>query len=220
MPGVQHHRRRRVDPERRADRRAAAGHRHITRTGRVFDEHDARVGHNLARRHLEMRADDDGHARSLDGGALEQLKHPAQHRRSAEREVLELLRQARVHVVEMGNAERGRDHDADRRAFFVRVHGVVLTFARAVQRRQRQRHVQKQLGRRRADLHARDERRPGRAKDAQARQRDILAEWIGDEVDRVAEIEKRADAVILAERGAPRLEERLGRDHQYPHQFI
>ena len=53
------------------------------------------------------------------------LKHPAQRCRSAEREVLELLRQARMHVVEMRNAERRRNHHADRGALFVRVHGVV-----------------------------------------------------------------------------------------------
>ena len=125
-----------------------------------------------------------------------------------------------MHVVEMRNAECGGDDDPDRGALLVGMHSVVLAFARAVQRGQRQRHVQKQFGRRGADLHARDERGPGRAEDAQTRQRDILAERIGDEVDRVAEIEKRADAVILAERRAPRLEKRLGRDHQNPHQFI
>jgi hypothetical protein len=49
---------------------------------------------------------------------------------------------------------------------------------------------------------------------------DVFAEWIGDEVDRVPEIQQRADAVIFAEWGAPRLEERLGGDHQNPHQVI
>jgi hypothetical protein len=98
--------------------------------------------------------------------------------------------------------------------------GVVLTLPCAVQRRQGQRHIQKELGRRRADLDAGDERRPGRAKNPQARQRDISPERISDEVDRVTEIEKRPDAVILAEGSAPRLEERLRGDHQYPHQLI
>ena len=69
-------------------------------------------------------------------------------------------------------------------------------------------------------LTSRDERRTRRTEHAQARHRDVPAERIGDEIDGMAEIEKRADAVILAERGAPRLEERLGRDHQDPHQFI
>ena len=47
--------------------------------------------------------------------------------------------------------------------------------------------------------------------------RDVSAERIGDEIDRVAEVGQRADPVVFAERRAPRLEERLGGDHQDAH---
>ncbi len=62
--------------------------------------------------------------------------------------------------------------------------------------------------------------RPGRAKDPQAWHVDIGAEGIGDEIDRVAEVEKRPDAVILAEWRPPRLEEGLGSNHQNPHSAL
>ena len=129
---VQHHRRRRVQPERLRGSPAAACDRRITRAGRVLDQHRARAGHDLPRRLLQMRTDHDRDARSPDRRPFEDLKHPAQQRRPAEREILELLRQARVHVVEMRNAERGGDDDADGRALLVRVHGVVAPLARAV----------------------------------------------------------------------------------------
>ena len=51
--------------------------------------------------------------------------------RPAEREIRELLRQARVHVVEMRHAQQRRQHDADEPAFFVRVNRVVAAAERA-----------------------------------------------------------------------------------------
>ena len=62
------------------------------------------------------------------------------------------------------------------------------------------------------------ERRPQAAEHAQARQSTRPAERIRDEIDRVPELEQRADAVVLAERRAPGLEERLRRDHQDAHE--
>jgi hypothetical protein len=44
-----------------------------------------------------------------------------------------------------------------------------------------------------------------------------LAEWIRDEIYLVAKRGERTDAVELGKRGAARLEERLGRDHQDAH---
>ena len=69
-------------------------------------------------------------------------------------------------------------------------------------------------------LHAADERRPEAARDAQARHRDVVTERIGDEIDGVSERRQRANAMELGERRAPRLEERLRRDHQDVHQVF
>ena len=81
-------------------------------------------------------------------------------------------------------------------------------------RGQREREVERNLGQRRTDADAPDERRPQAPEDAQPRQRDVAPERIGDEVDGVPEIEQGADAVVFAERGAPGLEERLRRNHE------
>jgi hypothetical protein len=51
----------------------------------------------------------------------------------------------------------------------------------------------------------------------QAGHRHVLTERIRDEVDGMTQIGQRADAVELAERRPPRLEKRLGRDHQDAH---
>ena len=51
--------------------------------------------------------------------------------------------------------------------------------------------------------------------DAKMRQIDIAPERIGDEIDMVAELTECFDPMVFAERRTPRLEERLGRQHQY-----
>ena len=43
---------------------------------------------------------------------------------------------------------------------------------------------------------------------------DVAADRIGDQIDVMAELAERLDAVVFAERGAARLEERLRREHQ------
>ena len=131
--------------------------------------------------------------------------------------VRELLRQARVHVVEMRDAQHGRQKHADEPSFFVRVDRVVALGERAPSRRQRHHRIERNLGERRPDLHTGDERRARAAEDAESGHRHIVAERVGDEVDVVTELGERADAVELAERCAAGLEKRLGRDHQQAH---
>ena len=62
----------------------------------------------------------------------------------------------------------------------------------------------------RSDADAAQERRPGAADDREARDAHVAAERVGDQVDAVAEFAERLDAVVLAEGGPARLEERLG----------
>jgi hypothetical protein len=173
--------------------------------------------HHVPRGLLQVRADHDRHARSPDCRPLEHLKHPAQHGRFAERKVLQLLRQARMHVIDVRNAQCGGNYHANRRAFLVRMDRIVAAAACAIEGRQCKREIQKDLGCRGADLHTRDERRSCRSEDAKSWQDHVLAEGVRDEVNSVAEIEKCADTVILAEWSTPRLEKRLGGDHQNVH---
>ena len=58
---------------------------------------------------------------------------------------------------------------------------------------------------------------PRRNGGLETRHRHGLSKWIRDEIDLVAQRGERPDAVKLAERGAARLEKRLGRDHENAH---
>ncbi len=213
-PRVEHQRGRRPDSEFRAYRLAPAVAAHFTGAGGVFDQHRGRLRRDLANLPLQLRADHDDDARTPNGLPLEDLERPAQHARSAELEVHQLLRQARMHVVEMRHPEHRRQDQPDGGALFVRMHRVVARAGDATQRRDRQRHVERHLGERRPDADIRDERRSQAAKDAQARHRHVVAERVGHQIDRVPEFDERADAVVFAERGAPGLEKRLRRDHE------
>ena len=133
----------------------------------------------------------------------------------------ELLRQARVHVVEVRHPQQRRQHDADEPAFFVRVDGVVA--AGSARRTTDERRAARSSGSFASDgpiLTRADERRPQAAKDAQPGHRDVVAERIRDQVDLVPERRERADPVKLAERRAARLEERLRRNHQDAHGLV
>ena len=217
-PCVKHDGRRRTQAERLPDLCTGACDRRVAGARRILDQDRARPWHDLPGDFFQMRTDHDRHARAPDGGAFEALKKPAQHGRAAERKILELLRQAGMHVVEMRHAQRRRNQHADGGALFVRMNHVIARTARPIQRRHRQRQIQKQLRGRRPDLHARHEGRPRRAENVQSGQFDVPAKWIGDEIHRVAKIEERANPVVFAERRAPRLEKRLRGDHQNVHQ--
>jgi hypothetical protein len=56
-----------------------------------------------------------------------------------------------------------------------------------------------------------------RPEDAESGHLDTLPERVRDQINGMPELDERANAMILAERGAPGLEERLRRDHQNPH---
>jgi hypothetical protein len=155
--------------------------------------------------------------RAADDEALQRAEDRFHHPRAAVGEIGELLRQARVHIVEMRQAQQTGQDDAEPAALFVRVHRVVLLGHRPAARGDRQRQVERQLLPRRPDADARHERRPGAAEDTKPRHRDVMAERIGHQIDGVTQLDERADAVVLAEGGAPGLEERLRRNHENAH---
>ena len=124
-----------------------------------------------------------------------------------------------MHVVEVRHAHHPGQHHADEARFLVRVDDVVAASEHAPDGGERQGDVERDLRERRADADPVQERRTEAAEDAQPRQADVAAERIGDQVDGVAQVGERADAVVLAERGAPGLEERLRRQHEDLHRF-
>ena len=73
--------------------------------------------------------------------------------------VRQLLRQARVHVVEVRNPQNHRERRTDEPRLLVRMHDVVSRRDGAAQDGERQQRVEHDLGRRGADLHVMNEGR-------------------------------------------------------------
>ena len=215
--GVEHERRRRAHPELLAHPRPRPCDRTVTRSRRVLDQHRRHRALDLADRIFQVLANDDDDLRSPDDEPLHPRKRAAQHLRLAERKVRQLLRKARVHVVEMRNPEHRREHDADEASLFMRVDHVVAFRQGAPQRRHGQREIERRLREGRPDAHLADERRTQAAKHTQPRHRHIPPERIRDEVNRMPQLEECPDAVIFAEGCAPGLKERLRRNHEDLH---
>ena len=122
-----------------------------------------------------------------------------------------------MHVVEMRNPQPPRQPDADETHLFVRMNRVVSPGHRAAGHGQQHQPIERQLGERRANADLADERWFERAKNPQVGKLNVAAERIRDEVDLVPQFAEGLDAVVLAEGGAARLEERLRREHQDAH---
>lgn len=216
---VQHDRLRRGQPPGGPHRVAAWARRGVDVTAHdVLDEHGAVAHAHLMNGVLQLLADGDHHLRPAHHVAFGLLEPPAQRFRAREPEVPELLRQARVHVVEMRDAEPAAEPHAEDAHLLVRVDGVIPASAkqRHAEDRQGQKRVQQHLDGRRPDRHLADQRRPPGTDDAQVRQVDVAADRVGHQVDMVAILDEGLDTVEFAERRATRLEERLGREHQDP----
>jgi len=87
---------------------------------------------------------------------------------------------------------------------------VELPLQADVQGLQGQQDVERHFRERRPDLHPPDEGRAPAAMHLQPGKRDVPAERIRDEIDRVAEVGQRANPMVFAERRAPGFKERFG----------
>ena len=203
-PGVEHHRLRRRQAPGRADGVATRPGRRVDVAAHdVLDQHGAVADAHLVHRVLQFLADRDDHLRAAHHVALGLLEPPAQRPRTREAEVPELLRQARVHVVQVRNAEAAPEPDAEHAHLLVRVDGVVARAAEATPpggssgsagRRAASFTSDGPIG---TDAH---EGRPPGPDDAEVRQVDVAADRVGDQVDVVAVLDQGLDAVVLAER--------------------
>ena len=160
--------------------------------------------------------DGDDDPRAGDHRRLDALEQSPDQAGPGVAEVAELLGQAGVHVVQVGHAQPLRQPQAEHSGFLVGVDRVVPAGARQPRRGDGQQQVEQDLDRRRADADAAHERRPGAAEDLEARDPHVPAERVGHQIHPVAELAERPDAVVLAERGSARLEERLRGKHQDP----
>jgi hypothetical protein len=146
-----------------------------------------------------------------------QVEERAEHPRAAVLEVAQLLREARVHVVEVRDAQPLRQPHADQAHLLVRVDGVVAFAPRAAGDGDEHQTVEQDLGDRRADAHPGDEGGPPGPEDAEVGDVHVPADGISDQVDVVPQLGQGLEAVILAEGSAAGLEERLRRQHQDAH---
>ena len=97
----------------------------------------------------------------------------------------ELLRQARVHIVEVRNAENPGEEHTNEAPLLVRVHDVVPLGQSTTNGGQRDGEIEWNLRQRRSNPDVSDERRAKTAKHSQAGQRHIAAERIRHQVDRM-----------------------------------
>ncbi len=134
---------------------------------------------------------------------------------SGEPEVRQLLGEARVHVVQVRDAEPSRQPDAEQPGLLVRMDRIVLPPPRLPERGHDQVAVEQDLGPGRPDGHARQPRRTAGPDDAQIRQRHVRTKRVRDEVHKMPQLYQRLDPVVLAEGRAAGLEEGLRRQHQY-----
>ena len=189
--GVQNHWRLTADSERRADGAAGAFSRRVAR--RVLDQDRGHGRVHSADGRFKLGANDDDDTRLANHQALEPPKQPRQPLGVAIAEVGDLLRQTRMHVVEMRHAQALRQQHANRAAFFVRMNGVIPARQRQARGRHGHADVERHFHPRRADADARDERRPETAMNAQTRHIDVAAERVRDEIDGMSQHGQRAN---------------------------
>src|SRR5690606_33972541 len=113
----------------------------------------------------------------------------------------------RVHVIDVRQPDAGREPGAVEAGLLVRVQQVEATGPREAPGQAEERRIERELGDGRADGDVAYARRTGRAVDDESIDARVVAEGVGDQLDRVAEAEQRADPVQHAERRAARAEE-------------
>jgi hypothetical protein len=93
-----------------------------------------------------MRTDHNHHSRTPEHDPFGPREDAGQQPRLAVLEVRQLLRQARVHVVQVRHAERGRKDHSDEAAFFVRVDRIVAVRQRPADCGEPEQDVERNLG--------------------------------------------------------------------------
>src|SRR5688572_29387187 len=98
----------------------------------------------------------------------------------------------------MRNTQPLREPDADQPHLFMRVNRVVPLSGCAPEDREEHQAIEHDLGERRSNPDAPDEWRPQASEDTQVRKLDVSPDGIGDEIDVMAELAERFDAVVFA----------------------
>src|SRR6185312_4137208 len=127
-------------------------------------------------------------------------------------------RQARVHVVDVRNAEDRAGQPGEERAFLVRIQQVITPQAQSCDQVEEQQPVEPDLQARGARADRTGEMRSARAKHACPQLgRRVLTHSIGQDVDLVSACQQLAGTVIGTQRRATGSVEGLRNDFQYAH---
>ena len=165
----------------------------------------------------EVAADDDDGLGIPQDEFLEALEGALQRPGLRETEVLELLGQARVHVVEMRDAEELPQKSADPGRLLVRKDEVGPVRDDPPQGGERQERVERGFDERRPDLDFPDAEKVRAAADRKAGKVHVLPDRVRGERHGVPEVGQGLEPEINADGGAARLEKRLGSEHQDLH---
>ncbi|OPZ70335.1 MAG: hypothetical protein BWY83_01699 [bacterium ADurb.Bin478] len=182
--------------------------------GDVLDQQAGDLRIVLAHIVLQLRTDGDHRAGGLNGPFLQPGEQRHQRPGAGVFEIGQLLRQRRVHVVQMGQFPAARQTNAEKPRFFMGVQQIIVVFLQQTAGPDIQCQVERHLGFGRADAHAAHARHPGSADNPQPLHRHILAYMIGRQINLMAEGGQRFDAMQNAKRRAARLKPGLRGNHQ------
>ena len=223
-PGIEDHGMRRVELDRRRGRRLRGPGRRLLREPHVIEDRvlDQQVAPGLdaglERVIAQVRADGNHRVGRPQATVLQPLERADEQLRLGEAKVLELLRQARVHVVDQPETEDRLEEPAPEHGFLMGVDHRIPMPGEHPDGPQHHEHIEEQLLPRGADRHRLEPANPRDAHDPHAGDVHVLAGEVGQQVDRHALLGHHQRAVIDAERRAARREKRVRCDDQHLHE--
>ena len=122
-----------------------------------------------------------------------------------------------MHIVEVRNAENPPEDDAGKGRLLVGEDRVIPAAQERPEGGEEQQGVERDLDEGRTDFDPSNTEEIRDPSDSQTGEGDVLPERIGHEVGLVTQVGEGFEADINADRGSPRLEKRLGGEHQDLH---
>ena len=130
--------------------------------------------------------------------------------------LLQLLGQARLHVVQQRDAVTPREHRRRERRLLECVNAGIPLATKEVSEGTDEADIEEQLLRREPDRHLRETEGVGRPQDPKPGKLDVLADRKSQEIHPVAQLAQRLQHLSQGDGGSPVLVERLRGHHEYP----
>jgi hypothetical protein len=201
-------------------RRRGGGTRHdvdVVENGVLDQQMPLRVHAALQHVVAQVRTDRDDGIGLAQATVLEPAKQADEQARTRELEIAQLLRQARMHVVDEPKTEQRLERTAPEDRLLVRMdHGIAMPRHHADGPEDHQ-HIEHELLPRRPDGNGLECANRRDAHDPHARNVDILSAAVGQQVDLDALLGRDERAVVHAERRPARREERMRSNDEHLH---